>query len=409
MKLGCIGDDFTGSTDLGLMLAAGGMRVVQYVGVPDGPADPGVEAGIVALKSRSIPVADAVAQSLDACRWLRAQGAERIVFKYCSTFDSTPEGNIGPVIDALMAELETDAPVIVCPVFPEAGRTLFMGHLFVGDRLLSESGMENHPLTPMTDPDIRRWLAHQTRHEVGHLRREDYADMDRATARERESGRQVLVCDAIDADDLHALAALAARCDLITGGSGIALGLPAALGVAASGAGEWRGEDGPALILSGSCSVATRGQVERHAANGGAARKLESDAIVAADFDAGEAIDWALSHELPLLYTSADPEEVRAAQERHGRERVAGAIEDAFAALARTAVERGVGRLIVAGGETSGAVVSALDARALEIGPRIAAGVPAVRVTGRPLVLALKSGNFGGPDFFAEAAGVLRG
>ena len=410
MKLGCIGDDFTGSTDLGLMLAQGGLRTVQYVGVPDAPADAGVEAGIVALKSRSIPARDAVAQSLAACRWLRDQGAERILFKYCSTFDSTPEGNIGPVIDALIDELGTTAPVIVCPVFPETGRTLYMGHLFVGDRLLSESGMEDHPLTPMTDPDIRRWLGRQTDRPVGHLRREDYRDLDAAVAREAEAGRQIVVCDAVTDDDLRRLAPLAVRCDLVTGGSGIALGLPGALGASPGTAAEWRGEDGPALILSGSCSRPTRGQVARHVEAGRPARKLTADAILDGTAEAGPLVDWALAQDgAPLIYTSADPGEVAAAQERHGRDAVAEAVEGFFATLARAGVDRGVRRLIAAGGETSGAVVGALDATALEIGPRIAAGVPAIRVEGRPLAMALKSGNFGGPDFFAEAAAVLAG
>ncbi|MEE3099081.1 MAG: 3-oxo-tetronate kinase, partial [Pseudomonadota bacterium] len=243
MLLGCIGDDFTGSSDLGATLTRGGMRAVQYVGVPDRPADPGVEAGIVALKSRSIPAEEAVALSLRALDWLRAQGCEQILFKYCSTFDSTPQGNIGPVAEAL-AEALGASGVIVCPAFPAAGRSVYQGHLFVNDRLLSESGMEAHPITPMTDPDLRRWLARQCRGPVGHVPAGvvfDGADALRAAlAAERGLGRTLVVADAVRDADLMALGEAAADAPLITGGSGVALGLPAnfaARGLLAGGAG----------------------------------------------------------------------------------------------------------------------------------------------------------------------------
>lgn len=411
MILGAIGDDFTGSSDLGLTLSAGGMRTVQYVGIPAGPAAPGVEAGIVALKTRSAPVAEAVAQSRAALAWLRAQGARQILFKICSTFDSTPEGNIGPVIDALLADLGGAGGVVVCPAFPATGRRVFMGHLFVGDRLLSESGMQTHPLTPMTDPDLRRWLGHQTRHGVGHLPLAELRAGQGAArlAAEVAAGRPLVVCDAIEDDDLRALAPVCAAATLVTGGSGIALGLPALHGLAAARAPDWRGEGGrPALCLSGSCSTATRAQIAAHRAAGGVQRALDIPAVVEGRADPDALIDWALgAGGLPLIFSTDDPAQVRHWQARFGTEQVAGAIEAMFGALAARAAAAGVGRLISAGGETSGAVVGALGLRALEIGPAIDPGVPALRATGRDLVLALKSGNFGAEDFFHKAAAVL--
>lgn len=407
MLLGCIGDDFTGSSDLGNTLTKAGMRSVQYVGVPDRPAEAGVEAGIVALKSRSLPVAEAVRQSLAALDWLMAQGCEQILFKYCSTFDSTPEGNIGPVAEALADRLGAEQ-VIFCPAFPAAGRTVYQGHLFVGDRLLSESGMENHPLTPMTDPDLRRWLARQVRGEVGHVAAAQVFEGPQAIrAAFAASGARHLICDAIRDEDLLALGRAAQGHPLVTGGSGIAMGLPEAFrsaGRLSGAAGGWRGQKGRAVVLSGSCSNATRGQVAAHA---GPSLPVRIEALMADEITPRCATEWSLAQEgLPLVFSSAEPAAVRAAQERFGREAVAEKVEGFFAESARALVAHGVTRLITAGGETSGAVVEALAPEALEIGPEIAPGVPCLRA-GSDLVLALKSGNFGGADFFAEAEAML--
>ena len=415
MLLGCIGDDFTGSSDLGATLTRGGMRTVQYVGVPDGPADPGVEAGIVALKSRSIPVAEAVAQSLAALDWLRAQGCGQILFKYCSTFDSTPQGNIGPVAEALAEALDASG-VIVCPAFPAAGRAVFQGHLFVADRLLSESGMEAHPITPMTDPDLRRWLARQTRGPVGHVPASVVFDgagaIGAALAAEQGLGRRLVVADAVRDADLMALGEAAAEAPLITGGSGIALGLPANFavrGLLAGGEAEWDGQAGRAAALSGSCSAATRGQVAAHIASGAPAREVTAQAAMTGAVDAPALADWAAAQQgLPLIYSSADPETVRAAQETWGGAEVAARLEALFAETARLLVAGGVTRLIAAGGETSGSVVEGLGLTQLAFGPDIATGVPALRA-GPELAIALKSGNFGEADFFERADRVLAG
>ncbi|GGB43752.1 HPr kinase [Roseibium aquae] len=411
MRLGCIGDDFTGSSDLANTLAKGGMRVVQYCGIPDGPAAQNVEAGVVALKTRSIPAAEAVRQSLAALDWLRAQGCEQILFKYCSTFDSTPEGNIGPVADALAEAL--DAPkVVVCPAFPGAGRSIYQGHLFVADRLLNESGMQNHPLTPMTDPDIRRWLAAQTSYSVGHVPAADvFAGPGRiveALDAQHAKGHRLIVVDALRDADLVAIGRAAADLPLITGGSGIAIGLPANFGCTPAPV-PWQGQPGRGAILSGSCSNATRAQVARHAARH-PAREIPGAEVIEGRLSAADIADWILAQDgLPLAYSSADPAEVARVQDRFGRETAATALEGFFAEVARRLVAGGgLTRLTIAGGETSGAVIEGLALNHLQIGPEIAPGVPALRA-GPDLVVALKSGNFGAEDFFEKADAVLSG
>lgn len=418
MIIGCIGDDFTGSSDLANTLAGGGMRVVQYNGTPSGVADPAIEAGIVALKTRTAPTTEAVMQSLAALDWLRRQGCRQFLFKYCSTFDSTRYGNIGPVLDALSHAL--CAPrAIVCPAFPATGRSVYQGHLFVNDRLLSQSGMENHPLTPMTDPDLRRWLSLQTDHQVGHVAYGVVASgpaaiteaLDKAVAK----GMRYLVVDAIRDEDLTAIGEAAAGDILLSGGSGIALGLPGNFrraGLIGSAHSAWEGELGPSAALCGSCSIMSRRQIAEHAAKF-PAREASADAIVSGAADLRDLADWVMDGQdaggPPLVYSAAQPDVVAAVQQRYGREKVAGAVEEFFAALARELVSRGVRRLVIAGGETSGAVVSALAVSSFEIGPEIAPGVPALRAGDTGMVLALKSGNFGAPDFFAKAGRVLAG
>lgn len=427
MILGCIGDDFTGSSDLANTLSRGGMRTVQFNGVPaesvDKAADrgvetKGVEAGVIALKTRTMPVAEAVSQSLAALNWLQAQGCRQFLFKYCSTFDSTPEGNIGPVLDALADALNAGR-VVVCPAFPATGRSIYQGHLFVNDRLLSESGMENHPLTPMTDADLRRWLALQTRHGIGHV---DYsavfqgsdaiaASMQEATANKA----RYLVVDAIRDEDLIEIGKAASDDILLSGGSGIALGLPEnfrRLGLIGQTRSQWQGVKGAAVALCGSCSIMSRKQIARHSEMF-PAKEVGADQIISGVVRPGDVADWVLNNQNPdgppLVYSSADPEVVAAAQERYGRQEVAEAVEGFFASLASELVARGVTRLVTAGGETSGAIVSGLAIPSFSIGPEIDPGVPALQAGGSNLALALKSGNFGGPDFFAKAARMLEG
>lgn len=411
MRLGCIGDDFTGSSDLANTLAKQGMRTVQYTGLPTDRADPSVEAGVVSLKTRSIPADQAIAQSLAALAWLRDQGCEQFYFKYCSTFDSTAEGNIGPVAEALADALDARA-VIVCPAFPGTGRSIYQGHLFVNDVLLNESGMQNHPLTPMTDPDIRRVLASQCKAQVGHVGATTVlsgagairAALDDAA----QAGKRLIVVDALQDADLMAIGAAAKGLVLVTGGSGAALGLPANFGIAATSAPVWTGMDGKCVALSGSCSTATRNQIARHK-DTYAALEITADALFAGQTTAKDACDWALETDgLPLIYSSAEPQVVKAAQDKYGKDESAAAFEDFFAQVAQLCTAAGIGKILTAGGETSGAVVEGLSLTQVEIGPEIDPGVPALRASDN-LVIALKSGNFGAVDYFEKAARILAG
>ena len=410
MKLGCIGDDFTGSSDLANTLAKGGMRVTQYSGVPKGPADASVEAGVVALKSRSIDPQDAIAMSLSALHWLKDQGCTQFFFKYCSTFDSTAAGNIGPVTDALAEALDAHQ-VIVCPAFPGAGRSVYQGHLFVNDVLLNESGMQNHPLTPMVDPDLRRCMAAQSRYSIGHVPMQAVFQgalaIRAALNKQQDAGHRHVVIDAIRDSDLLRIGEAAADLPLITGGSGVALGLPANFGCSA-GTVPWSGQAGRAVALSGSCSNTTRAQVARHALHS-ATREIIAADVIEGRLTALEMATWLVSQPgVPLAYSSADPDVVRAVQDKYGRDGSAAALEGFFADVARRCRDAGVSRIITAGGETSGAVVEGLGLKTLQIGPEIDPGVPALR-TGADLVIALKSGNFGAEDFFEKADKVLAG
>lgn len=406
MKLGVIADDFTGASDIALMLSDGGMPTAQYVGVPDEPASAGTEAGVISLKSRTAPAQEAISASIAACDWLLSQGCEQIIFKVCSTFDSTGDGNIGPVTEAL-AEKLGESSVLVCPAFPENGRSVYEGHLFVNDKLLNESGMQNHPLTPMTDPDLRRVLARQTAWPVAHVPITDvWAGPEKIKEAAGSYGKAMVIIDAIRNEDLIAIGRAAKGRKLLTGGSGIAVGLSENFGFERSKS-SWSGVSGQAVVLSGSCSTATRGQVAAYKSLA-PSREFKAEDIMAGKLSLQEIVEWVLQQETPpLLYSSADPAVVGEAQKRFGREASAGAIESLFSNLAAALSHAGVRRIVVAGGETSGAVVSGLQANSLEIGPKIAAGVPALKVSGRPLALALKSGNFGGPNFFSEALSVL--
>ena len=414
MLLGCIGDDFTGSSDLANTLTKQGMRTTQYTGVPIGDAATNVEAGVIALKSRSNAVDDAVRQSLAALAWLQKQGCRQFFFKYCSTFDSTPDGNIGPVADALINALDADR-VIVCPAFPGTGRSVYQGHLFVEDVLLNESGMQNHPLTPMIDADIRRWLGRQSSLGVGHVAAQDVFKGSQTIKirldEEHRLGHSLIVVDAIRDEDLMAIGAAADDLLLITGGSGIAMGLPAnfrAQGLLADTSISWAGEAGPCVALSGSCSRTTRKQVEIHAKENPAFEIVAAD-ILSNKISADYLVDWAMQQSgIPLVYSSADPETVAVVQKLFGRDTAARSLEEFFAEVSRQLVAAGVKRLLIAGGETSGAVVEGLNLDLLEIGPEIDPGIPALRV-GPELVMALKSGNFGTDDYFAKAAKILAG
>jgi 3-dehydrotetronate 4-kinase len=412
--LGCIADDFTGGTDLAGMLVKAGMRTVQMIGVPTTPLPDDVDAVVIALKSRTNPVDEAVAESLAALEWLRAAGCRQLYFKYCSTFDSTPRGNIGPVAEALMAALDTDF-TIACPAFPANGRTIYKGHLFVGDQLLSDSGMRHHPLTPMTDANLVRVLQQQVSRPVGLVDCTTVSQGATAVARRfaalRREGKGFAIVDALSDWDLQSIGGACADLPLVTGGSGIALGLPEnfrrrGLLPPNQEAATLPPTGGLRAVVAGSCSVATQGQVarmrERHPAFQVDPFKLARGEDVGA-----AALDWAASRvkrEPVLVYATAAPEVVREIQAQLGVEQAGSLVENALAKVARGLVELGVGQMIVAGGETSGAVVKALGVKGLRIGPEIDPGVPwTVALGEKPLALALKSGNFGSGDFFLKA------
>jgi uncharacterized protein YgbK (DUF1537 family) len=417
--LGCIADDFTGATDLASMLVQAGMRTVQTIGIPQEGVPADTDAVVVALKSRTIDPEQAVAESLAALQWLRDAGCRQIYFKYCSTFDSTDKGNIGPVAEALMAALDTPF-TIACPAFPENKRTIFKGHLFVGDTLLGESSMRDHPLTPMHDSNLVRVLQRQTGKAVGLIEHSTVAAGTQAIAQRMENlkadGVGIAIVDAISNDDLLQIGAACAGLPLVTAGSGIALGLPQnfrAQGLLQEqdAARDLPPTKGLRAIVCGSCSQATQAQLADAIARGTPAYAIDPLRLAANEDQVSEAMDWAkplLDQGPVIVYATAAADRVRAAQEKLGVEHAGALVEEALAEIARLLVHEGVRQLIVAGGETSGAVVTALDVRSLRIGPTIDPGVPwTVSLGATPIALALKSGNFGSTDFFTKAWGLL--
>jgi 3-dehydrotetronate 4-kinase len=418
IALGSIADDYTGASDLANTLTRAGLRTVQTIGVPGDLELPEVDAVVVALKSRSIAASRAVDMSRTADRWLRQRGARHVLFKICSTFDSTDAGNIGPVTDALQ-EGAQEAIVLVTPAFPETGRTVYQGNLFVGSVPLNESPLKDHPLNPMHDANLVRVLGRQSRNKVGLV---DLAAVARGVDAIRVrlgelagSGIRAAIADAVFEPDLEAIGLAALDHRVSVGASGLGLGLArglitrghvSATRVGASSLGAPVG--GPAACLAGSCSQATLGQVAA-AAKVMPVLRLDPDALIADKTVIEKTLGWA-AERLPggpvLIASSSSPDEVAAVQARHGRDAAGHAIEEALATLAAGLVERGVKRLIVAGGETAGAVVDRLGIPAFLVGPEIAAGVPVLRAAGMKggdMVLALKSGNFGGPAFFSDA------
>ena len=400
---GAIADDFTGATDLAAMLARAGMPVTLRVGIPDAAAAPASAYEVIALKIRTVPPEDAVAEARAALRWLRAKGAARIYWKYCSTFDSTPRGNIGPVADALMSDLRCDLAVH-CPGFPENGRRVFMGNLFVGETPLDESPMRDHPLTPMRDADLCRLLAPQVGRPTGRVTwpvLRDGAEAVRA-ALARMSGHVVL--DTIETADLATIAEAVHDRALICGGSALAQLLPGHLGRPGEAPAPLPVPPSGRVVLAGSCSAATRAQVGAYLDAGAQGYRLDPLEL-ARGGGLAAARAWLAGRDPEadkILFATAPPAAVSAAQEALGAQRAGTLVEEALATLAQDAVRAGIGRIVVAGGETAGAVTKALGVRTLRIGPEIAAGVPWCMTEGGP-ALALKSGNFGGPGFFSDA------
>ena len=422
LALGCIADDYTGASDLANTLTRQGLRTVQTIGVPSGDLKlPDVDAVVVSLKSRSIEAGEAVARSRDAEKWLRSRGAAHVLFKICSTFDSTDAGNIGPVMDALRADCG-ETIVLVTPAFPETGRTIYQGNLFVGLVPLNESPLKDHPLNPMHDANLVRVLARQSKTKVGLVNLATLTrGPDAVRARLAELAGQGIgaaIIDAVFDSDLEIIGTVAAGHRLSVGASGIGLGIARALVKsgkvkAASGTASGAAVGGPAACLAGSCSQATLQQIA-NAERIMPVLHLDTDSVVAGKEEARRAVAWAVEriNSGPILIaSSATPEEVAALQSRHGRNHAGHAIEQAMADIAEGLVGAGVRRLIVAGGETSGAVVDRLRLPGFLVGGEIAAGVPVLRSVGAgnsEMLLALKSGNFGGPEFFSDALALMR-
>jgi uncharacterized protein YgbK (DUF1537 family) len=423
LALGCIADDYTGASDLANTLTRQGLRTVQTIGVPaDDLALPEVDAVVVSLKSRSIPADQAVAKSRAAELWLRGRGASHVLFKICSTFDSTDQGNIGPVMDALRDDAG-DAMVLVTPAFPETGRTVYQGHLFVGQTPLDESPLKDHPLNPMHDSNLVRVLARQSRTKIGLAGLSVISQGSGALGKHLDSlasqGVGAAIADAVFERDLETIGTVALSHRVSVGASGLGLGLARAL-VAAGRVKPNRPEvsagpsvGGPAACLAGSCSQATLGQIANAEATMPVLR-LDPAAIIEGEGEAQRAADWAIARlgaGPVLIASSTTPDQVEAVQVKFGRAAAGHAIEQAMAEIAARLVEAGVRRLVIAGGETSGAVVDRLAIPGFLVGPEIAAGVPVLRAVGArggEMLLALKSGNFGGPDFFGDALKLMR-
>jgi uncharacterized protein YgbK (DUF1537 family) len=420
IALGCIADDFTGASDLAAILARSGHKVGLRIGVPaadDNSLPAPFE--VIALKCRTEPVDDAIMATKKAANWLMARGAGQLYWKYCSTFDSTPDGNIGPVAEALMARLGAKQ-TIYCPAFPENGRSIYMGNLFVGDVPLDESPMRDHPLTPMRDANLMRLLAPQVEGKVGHIAWPDIAKGSAYIAGKlralADSGVAHVVPDAIAQADLAAIAEAVQDFKLITGGSALALDLPRLLAAKGSIAAPDADIIAPAttsgnIVLSGSCSAMTRAQVADYSADA-ASFRLDPLALADGPDALAQARQW-LASQAPdapkIIYATAEPADVTAAQEKLGREKAGQVVEDALAALARDAFEHGIRRFVVAGGETSGAVTQALATDRLSVGREIAPGVPwcFAERDGETFAITLKSGNFGTEDFFTRALKML--
>jgi len=413
LLLGCIADDFTGATDLANNLVRAGMRVVQTIGVPNAPLSAEVDAVVVALKSRTIAPQDAIDQSLQALQWLQGQGAQQIYFKYCSTFDSTAQGNIGPVTEALMQALQTDF-TIATPAFPDNGRTVFKGYLFVGDVLLNESGMQHHPLTPMTDANLVRVMQAQCKSKVGLLSHKTIAQGAEAIQQEianlQKQGVHVAVVDAVSNDDLMRLGPALKGMPLVTAGSGVAIGLPQNFGLSPTlQASVLPKASGLQAVVSGSCSQATNRQVAHFKATGRPTFLIDPLRLIGSWEElVQEVLAWAQGHLVSgpvLVYSTATPESVQAVQSQLGVEVAGYQVEQALAAIARGLVQQGVHQLVIAGGETSGACVQALAIEQLQIGPQIDPGVPwcHAHTPMGGVHITLKSGNFGTDDFFSKA------
>lgn len=422
MKLGIIGDDFTGSSDIANNLKKSGMQVSMYAGVPNLLPEEAkkeqTDAAVIALKTRTAPIEEAIRESLEALSWLKDCGCEQFIFKYCSTFDSTKEGNIGPVTDAIMEKLNTDF-TIACPSFPDAGRTVYFGHMFVNGKPLNESGMENHPLTPMTDHNLVRWLGHQTKNNVGLVDSQTISKGENSVKDKienlKKNGYKYAIIDTIKNDDFDIICNAVKNLPLLTGGSGIALGLPKIYkdrGLLSASNFQIPENNSNAIILSGSCSVTTINQINIYKENN-PSFYISPDEVINDKDLIEKVLSWIKDNETqsPLVYSSSDIKSVSEKQKQYGQELLANKIEKFFELLSKRLVKDNFGTFISAGGETSGAVIKGLGIQELKIGKEISHGIPALwspeSSGNKPVFVTLKSGNFGQDNFFTRALKAL--
>lgn len=411
--LGVIADDFTGASDIASFLTENGLRTVQMNGVPTKPLESAVDSIVISLKSRSNPVNEAIEQSLQALRWLRESGCDQFYFKYCSTFDSTEKGNIGPVTDALLEALEEDFTVVT-PALPINGRTIFNGYLFVGNVLLNESGMQNHPITPMKDANLVRLMDAQSKGKTGLVTSAEVfkgaQTVKSRFAELKQQGYRYAVVDAVDNSQLAILAEAVADFKLVTGGSGLAAYMAERISGGKKGTDAFTPNRGKTVVLSGSCSVMTNKQVDAYK-NKASSIQLDVEQAVNNPNYVEELYQWVLSHLdeplAPMVYATVPPEALKGIQAQFGAEKASQAIENTFAHLAQKLKSAGVTNFITAGGETSSIVVQQLGFSGFHIGKQIAPGVPWLKAVEEPIFLALKSGNFGKEDFFEYAQGMF--
>ena len=417
-KLGIIADDFTGATDIAGFLAANGIITVQTNGVSSLNLEETVETIVVSLKTRSCPSQDAIEESLRALSWLKEQGCTQFYFKYCSTFDSTAHGNIGPVTDALMKALGCDV-TIICPALPVNGRTVYKGYLFVNDTLLNESGMRHHPVTPMHDAKLSRLIETQSTGKAYEIHVESVergsshikSHIDEA----RSNGYSYVIVDALKQKHLDTIASATKNLVLVTGGSGLAESMAKSAKKSSLDKERAIAKGKPKLsksiILSGSCSQTTNLQVYAY---------KEIAPSISFKIDAfsqdnnryvADIAAWVVSnmshHYAPLVYATKSPEMVEALRVQYPQIDIGKEVEHFFAELSVALYNAGIRNYIIAGGETSGAVAQRLGIEAFLIGPQIDPGVPWVRAVNKDIHLALKSGNFGSVDFFRKAQGSL--
>ncbi|TDQ59381.1 uncharacterized protein YgbK (DUF1537 family) [Mesocricetibacter intestinalis] len=411
-KLGVIADDFTGASDIAGFLSENGLQTIQINGVPLQPLPNPADALVISLKSRSNPPREAVEQSLQALRWLQKNGCNRFYFKYCSTFDSSAEGNIGPVTDALLDALQQDFTVI-CPALPINGRTVFNGYLFVGNLLLNESGMQNHPITPMKDASLLRLMDAQAQGKTGLVAYPEVIcgteSIKTCFARLKAEGYRYAVVDATENSQLALLAEAVKDFPLVTGGSGLAAYIARSYDRQAQNLPALIPAPGKTVILSGSCSLMTNQQVNYYKALAPSLALDAEQALHNPDYG-DELYRWVLAHAehkpAPMIYATVEVAALKQIQQRFGVAQISRAIEEVFACLAVKLKAAGFTNFIVAGGETSSIVVQRLGLSAFYIGKQIAPGVPWLKTLDAPVFLALKSGNFGTKDFFEVAQGM---